>query len=112
VELNDGLFTLMFTDGCFSKVWEEDPGHCAGAYTVTGNRVSMVATLLRDDWVCGNDLLGDEFVDAAWELSDDRLTLSDFEPIEHLDDFINDFLAVFLGTKPLIRVGEVDGTIP
>ena len=112
VEVNDGLFTLTFTDGCFSMVWQEDPEPCAGAYTVTGNRVSMVATLLRDDWDCGDDLLGDEFVDAAWELSDDQLTLSDFFPMDHLDDVLNDFFAVFLGTKPLIRVGEADGTIP
>jgi hypothetical protein len=111
VEFNDGLFTIIFSDGCFNWVWEEDPEPCGGAYIVTGNRVSMVATLLRDDWDCGDDLLGDEVVDAAWELNDDQLTLSDFVPIQHLDDFVNDFFAVFFGTKPLIRVGEADGTI-
>jgi len=111
VELNDGLFTLLFSDGCFNWVWEEDPEPCGGAYTVTDNRILMVATLLRDDWDCGDDLLGDEVVDAAWELSDDQLTLSNFVPIEHLDDFVNDFFAVFLGTKPLTRVGEAEGTI-
>ncbi len=112
VEVNDGLFTLTFADGCFSMVWQEDPEPCAGAYTVTGNRVSMVATLLRDDWDCGDDLLGDEVVDAAWDLTEDQLILSDFVPIEHLEDFINDFFAVFLGTKPLMRVGGADGTTP
>ena len=111
VEEDVGLFTLIFSDGCFNLVWEVGIA-CAGAYTVTGNRVSLVATLLRDDWDCADGLLGDEFIDAAWELSDDQLTLSDFVPIEHVDDLDNDYIAVFFGTKPLIRVGEADGTIP
>ena len=112
VEVTDGLFTLTFTDGCFKMVWEGDPDHCAGPYKVTGNRISMIAALLRDDWDCGDDLLGDEFVEAAWELSDDRLTLSEFVPMEQVDDVVDEFFAVFLGSKPLIRVGEAAGTIP
>ncbi len=111
VEGDAGLYNLIFSDGCFNHVLEAGIA-CAGAYTVTGNRVSLVATLLRDDWDCADHLLGDEFLDAAWELSNDQLMLSDFVPMEHLDDVDNDYIAVFFGTKPLMRVGGADGTTP
>ena len=108
VEGNDGLITLVFSDGCFNHIWEEDPGPCAGSYTVTGNRVSMVASLRRADWTCGGLPLGAEFVDAAWELTEDQLTLSDFVPPEHLDDTTNFLISVIYGTKPFLRVEEAE----
>jgi hypothetical protein len=110
VEGDAGLFNLLFSDGCFNHVLGSGIA-CAGAYTVTGNRVSLVATLLRDDWDCADQLLGNEFLDAAWELNDNQLMLSDFVPMEQLDDLDDDYIAVFFGTKPLRRVGEADGTI-
>ena len=112
VEANDGVFTLTFSDGCFNMVWEDNPGHCAGAYTVTANRVSMVAALLRDDWGCGDYLLGDEFLDAVWELTEDQLTLSDFVSFDHVEPIDDHFIAVHLGTKPLVRVEGADSTTP
>jgi len=108
VEGNDGLITVTFFDGCFSLVWEEEPALCAGAYIVSGDRISMVATLRRADWGCGDDLLGDEFVSAAWELNEDNLTLSDFDQIEHVDDIVNVMVAAHFGTKPLLRVDGAD----
>jgi hypothetical protein len=59
----------------------------------------MVATLRRADWGCGDDLLGDESVDAAWELSEDNLTMSDFVSFDYLVDTTNDRIPVFFGTS-------------
>ncbi len=103
VEGNVGLYTLVFSDGCFNQ-----SGPCAGSYTVTGDRVSMVATLRRADWVCGGVPLGAEFVDAAWVVTEDQLTLSDFVPVERLEDTTNIIISALLGTKPLLRVEGAD----
>ena len=114
VEDNDGLLTTTFSDGCFNAVWADfdDGSHCAGAYTVTGNRISLVASLVRDDWVCGDHLLGQEFLNAAWELTEDELILSDFTPSERWNEANNVMIPAYFGTKPLHRVGGADGTTP
>ncbi len=114
VEDNDGLYTSTLLDGCFTAVWADfdDGSHCAGAYTVSGNRISMIATEVSADWVCGDYLLGQEFLNAAWELTEDELILSDFAPIEHLNDVHAVLTPAFLGTKPLLRVGGADDTTP
>ena len=103
VEENDGLITVSLFDGCFSTVWEEG-APCEGSYIVTGERVSFVPTNRIADWGCAPEFLGLEFSNAAWELSEDQLTLSDFDRIEHVDDITYALNRALFGTKPLLRV--------
>ena len=103
VEENDGLITVTLFDGCFSTVWEEGTP-CQGSYIVTSNRISWVATNRIADWGCGTELLGLEFSNTAWELTEDHLTLSDFEQIAHVDDITYILNRAVFGTKPLLRV--------
>jgi hypothetical protein len=105
VEDNDGLITVTLFDGCFSTAWEEG-APCQGSYIVTGDRISWVATDRIADWGCAPELLGLEFSNTAWELTEDQLTLSDFDQIEHVDDIMNVLNRALFGTKPLLRVEE------
>jgi hypothetical protein len=62
----------------------------------------LVASSDPAEWQCGNEDLGRTFVDAAWELNDQGLLLSDFLLSEEPD--ITWWNRVFLGAKPLVRV--------
>jgi hypothetical protein len=107
VEENDGLITVTLVDGCFSTAWEEGTP-CAGSYIVTGDRISWVATKQIANWGCAPELLGLEISNTAWELTEDQLTLSDFEQIEGLDDIWNVLNTALFGAKPLTRVEGVE----
>ena len=76
---NAGVFVLAFEDGTFDQVLSGPyPGSCPGTYTVTGNRVTMVASSDSTEWDCGRDTLGVELVDAEFQVTDDGLLLTDF----------------------------------
>jgi len=102
-EENAGLITSTLYDGCFNTVWNEEAS-CQGSYIVIGDRVSFVATTRTADWDCAPELLGLEFSSAAWELTEDHLTLSDFDQIEGVDDDLHVLNTALFGTKPLSRV--------
>ena len=56
---NAGVFVLTFEDGTFDQVLSGPfPGSCPGTYTVTGNRVTMVASSDIAEWECGGDTSG------------------------------------------------------
>jgi TRAP-type transport system periplasmic protein len=101
---NAGVVALTFNDGDYTHVWETGPSagqHCDGTYAVTGNRVTMVATV-DGRWDCGTDSRGALLVDAAWELTSDQLILSDFVLSDEPD--ITWWNSVFYGDKPLTRI--------
>ena len=63
---NAGVFVLTFEDGMFGQVFSgPDADRCPGTYTVTGNRVTMVASSDIAEWGCGGDSLGRVIVDAT-----------------------------------------------
>ena len=81
---------------------EYDPtATCPGTYTVTGDRLVMVASNDISQWDCGGDSLGAVLVDAHWQLTGDTLVLSDFVLADQPD--VTWFNAVYL-SKPLQRV--------
>jgi hypothetical protein len=104
LEGNSGVYTLTLEDGEFDQVWDNIPSqgdHCRGTYVISGNRLLMTASSDINDWDCGVDTVGQGWVDAAWELTDDQLILSDFAPTVgdlHL------LLEIYLGSKPLTRI--------
>ena len=76
---NAGVFVLTFEDGTFDQVLSgPSPASCPGTYTATGNGVTMVASSDIAEWECGGDSLGVLLVDAAFEVTDDGLLLTDF----------------------------------
>lgn len=100
---NAGVVALTFGNGDFDQVWESGQSQgdsCTGTYAVTGDRVVMVATV-DGQWDCGPDTRGVLLVDAAWELTDDQLILSDFVLSDEPD--ITWWIEFFLGTKPFTR---------
>jgi TRAP-type C4-dicarboxylate transport system substrate-binding protein len=100
---NAGHFVLTFEDGTFGQVWSTPPatGSCPGTYTVTGNRVTMVASSDSAEWDCGRADLGRVIVDATWELTSDQLILSDFVLSDQPD--VTWWFALYL-SKPLTRI--------
>jgi TRAP-type C4-dicarboxylate transport system substrate-binding protein len=102
---NAGVVIFIFNDGHFDNTYETGffaGDHCNGTYAISGNRITMVASSDPAEWQCGNEDLGRTFVDAAWELNDQGLLLSDFLLSEEPD--ITWWNRVFLGAKPLVRV--------
>jgi TRAP-type transport system periplasmic protein len=76
---NDGGYVLTLEDGAFTQTWDDQPGvACAGTYTVSGDRVALVAASDLTEWDCGRDGLGQLLADASWELTNGQLILSDF----------------------------------
>ena len=78
---NAGVVSLIFTDGFYSQIWETGffaGDHCNGTYTIAGNRITMVASSDPKEYQCGDEDLGAVVVDAAWELTEQGLVLSDF----------------------------------
>lgn len=101
---NAGVVSLIFNDGQYSQVLETGffaGNHCNGTYTISGNRITMVASSDPAEYQCGNEDLGATVVDAAWELTDQGLLLSDFILSE--EPGVTWFTAVHL-SKPLVRV--------
>ncbi len=93
---NAGVFKLTLENGRFEYVWEDLGYHCAGTYGVSGAHISMVSSSDLREWECGTDSLGTELVNAAWELGNGQLVLSDFSML----NAHSPFFSVFLGTKP------------
>jgi hypothetical protein len=78
---NAGVVSLVFNDGGYEQVWETGffaGDHCNGTYSISGNRITMVASSDPAEYQCGSDSPGKTLVDAAWELTDQGLLLSDF----------------------------------
>jgi hypothetical protein len=104
LEANSGVYTLTLEDGEFDQVWDNAISagdHCRGTYVVNGNRLLMTASSDINDWDCGGEDVGIDWVDAAWELTDDQLILSDFAPtVEDLHLLLENYL----GSKPLTRI--------
>ena len=110
---NDGGFVLTLEDGAFTEAWDDDPGvACAGTYTVSGNRIAMTSSSDLAEWDCGGDSLGMVVVDAAWELRNGQLLLSDFVRSDSID--VTWWNAAYLG-KPLagatIPAGRYERTV-
>jgi hypothetical protein len=102
---NAGVVIFTFSDGHFDNIYETGffaGDHCNGTYAISGNRITMVASSDPAEWQCGNEDLARTFVDAAWELNDQGLLLSDFLLTGEPD--ITWWHRVFLGAKPLVRV--------
>lgn len=101
-EINAGTLQLTFEAGEYDLVGVESEDSCPGTYEVTEDRVVLTATTKPADWDCG-DGLGQLAGDAAWEIVDGALVLSDWDlSPEPAMDWFN---AALLGTKPLDRVG-------
>jgi TRAP-type transport system periplasmic protein len=99
---NAGVFVLRFEDGAFDQVLSgPSPASCPGTYTVTENRVTMVASSDIAEWDCGGDSLGVLLVDAAFEVTDDGLLLTDFVRSETPD--VTWWNALYL-SKPMTRI--------
>jgi TRAP-type transport system periplasmic protein len=102
---NAGVFVLTFEDGTFGQVWSTPPAtdSCPGTYTVTGNRVTMVASSDIAEWGCGGDTLGVLLVDAAFQVTDDGLLLTDFALSDTPD--VTWWNALYL-SKPMTRIAS------
>lgn len=101
---NAGVSILTFNDGQYDQIAESGPSagsNCPGTYAISGNRITMVASSDPTEWDCGRDSLGLKGVDAAWELTDQGLLLSDFTLSEEPD--VTWWNAVFF-SKQLMRV--------
>ena len=104
-EGNAGTITVEFDSGHYDLVFEDIGGDsCPGTYVLDGPRIVMTATNDPTQWDCGADSLGSKQVDASWSVDEESLTLTDWElPTSGGPMYFNE---VFLGTKPLDRVGE------
>jgi TRAP-type transport system periplasmic protein len=101
---NAGVSVLAFEDGTFDQVLSGPyPGSCPGTYTVTGNRVTMVASSDSAEWACGRDTLGVQLVDAEFQVTDDGLLLTDFTLSDTPD--VTWWNALYL-SKPLTRIAS------
>jgi TRAP-type transport system periplasmic protein len=103
--INAGVIVLTFDDGRYDHVYEsgvEAGDNCNGTYGISGNRIIMVASYDPTEWDCGLDSMGTVVVDAAWELTDQELVLSDFTLSD--EPGITWWNEVFLGSKPLIEM--------
>lgn len=101
---NAGVIILTFSDSDFDQVWESGASSgdsCPGTYAISGDRLSMVA-VVEGRWDCGPDTRGALLVDAAWELTDDELVLSDFVLPDDFD--VTWVQADLLGGKPLTKI--------
>ena len=110
---NDGGYVLTLADGGFTQTWDDQPGDaCAGTYSVSGNRIALVAASDLAEWDCGGDSLGVQVVDAAWELRNGQLILSDFVVANEVD--VTWWYAAYL-SKPLtgatIPTGRYERTV-
>jgi len=78
---NAGVVSLVFDDGHYEQTWETGSltgYNCNGTYTISGDRITMNASADPAEYQCGNEDLGAVVVDAAWELTEHGLLLSDF----------------------------------
>ncbi len=101
---NVGVFVLTFEDGTFDQVLSGPfPGSCPGTYTVTGNRVTMVASSDIAEWDCGGDSLGVLLVDAEFEVTDEGLLLTDFALSDTPD--VTWWNSLYL-SKPMTRIAS------
>lgn len=101
---NAGVVSLVFDDGDYEQVYETGffaGDHCNGTYSISGDRITMVASSDPAEYQCGDEDLGAVVVDAAWELTEQGLLLSDF--IISAEPGVTWFTGVFFG-KPLVRV--------
>ena len=101
---NAGVLSLIFSDGKFENIYETGfyaGDHCNGTYTISGNRITMVASSDPAEYQCADEELGRTIVDATWELTDRGLLLSDFVLSE--EPGVTWFNAVYL-SKPMTRV--------
>lgn len=99
---NAGTLLLVIDRGTYDLVFENGDS-CSGTAEVDGSRVVLTATTKPSEWDCG-DGLGGTSVDAAWSLTDDRLTLTDWE-VPVLESMLG-FNSALLGSKPLSRVTD------
>jgi TRAP-type transport system periplasmic protein len=101
---NAGVFVLAFEDGTFDQILSGPyPASCPGTYTVTGNRVTMVASSDSAEWACGRDTLGVQLVDAEFQVTDDGLLLTDFTLSDTPD--VTWWNALYL-SKPMTRIAS------
>lgn len=101
---NAGVISLTFDDGKFENVYETGfyaGDHCNGTYTISGNRIRMVASTDPGEYQCAHEELGRTIVDALWQFTDRGLLLSDFVLSE--EPGVTWFNAVYFG-KPLTKV--------
>jgi TRAP-type C4-dicarboxylate transport system substrate-binding protein len=101
---NAGVVSLVFDDGRYEQIWETGffaGDHCNGTYTISADRITMVASSDPAEYQCGNEDLGKTVADAVWELTDQGLVLSDFVLSD--EPGLTWFTGVFF-SKPLIRV--------
>jgi hypothetical protein len=103
-EGNAGTIRLELDSGRYDLVFEDiGDDSCPGTYVVDGTRIVMTATTDPTEWDCGTDSLGSKQADASWSVDEAGLTLSDWKlPAVGGPMYFNE---VFLGAKPLERVG-------
>jgi hypothetical protein len=103
-EGNAGTIRLELDAGRYDLIFEDIGGDsCPGTYELDGGRIVMTATTEPSEWDCGADSLGSKQADATWSLDEDGLTLSEWNlPAAGGPMYFNE---VFLGGKPLERVG-------
>jgi hypothetical protein len=103
-EGNAGTIRLELDSGRYDMVFEDIGGDsCPGTYVLDGDRIVMTATTDPTEWDCGADSLGSKQADAAWSVDEESLTLTEWKlPDSGGPMYFNE---VFLGTKPLERVG-------
>jgi WD40 repeat protein len=89
-----GTYTLVFADGRFDIVHDRIGTFCTGSYVVTGDRVRMHAERRDAPIGCGPG----RYLDAAFVLSDETLTLDDAagHPVE----------LILFADRPLVRIGR------
>lgn len=103
--VNGGVISLTFEDGNYEQVWETGLSagdQCNGTYTISGNRITMVASSDPVEYQCSTEDLGHTVADAAWELTDEGLVLSDFVLSE--EPGVTWMTGIFF-SKPLVKVG-------
>jgi TRAP-type C4-dicarboxylate transport system substrate-binding protein len=99
---NDGGFVLTLRDGTVEQAWDNEPDvKCPGTYTVSGDRIAMVASADITEWDCGADTLGVQLLDARWDLTADQLVLSDF--VRSAEPDITWWTSLYF-SKPMSRV--------
>ena len=101
---NAGVVSVIFNDGHYEQSWETGffaGDHCNGTFSISGDRITMVASSDPAEYQCGNEDLGAVVVDATWELTEQGLQLSDFVISE--EPGVTWFTEVHF-TKPLTKV--------
>lgn len=100
---NAGNHVLTMERGRYDFVFGHANGDsCPGTYVVTGDRVVVTATDDPTEWECDDSQVGETVVDARWTLTDDALTLTDWQTPGN--ERLSMLTETVLGTKPLQRV--------